>query len=138
MLSINSASKSSVADVLTWKTPRKHIRALNVDKFTDISVTLNVRPVFRKHALTEEIVFALPNNFKTSRTFKAEIKAANSGEETSNRQFPLRVHKKFKCPLQSIYLWVYIPSYRLALVKPDKELSETPSRFLKDGNVETL
>jgi hypothetical protein len=78
---------SGEADVLAGEASAQEINGFNGSPINcaNISVSLNVRPVFGEHPLTVGVDFNLPCDFKTG-SGEAKIESSYSGEETADSQ----------------------------------------------------
>lgn len=78
---------SGEADILAGESSTQEINRLNGSPINcaNVSVPLDVRPVFGEHALTVGVDFDLPRDFKTS-SGEAKVKSSYSGEETADSQ----------------------------------------------------
>ena len=82
-----SGAFSGEANVLTGEPTAQEIDGFNGSPINcaNISVSLDVRPVFSEHSLTVGIDFNLPCDVKTG-SRKAKVKSSYSGEETADSQ----------------------------------------------------
>ncbi len=93
-----SRAFSGEADVLAWESAAQEINWFNglpIDG-SDISVSLNCRPVLGEHSLAVGLNFNLPRDIKTG-SFKAKIKPSYASKKAPDshllpRQFPNDSH----------------------------------------------
>lgn len=82
-----SGAFSGKADVLAGEPAAQEIDGFDGSPINcaNVSVPLDVRPVFGEHALTVGVDFNLPCDFKTG-SGEAKIESSYSGEETADSQ----------------------------------------------------
>jgi hypothetical protein len=67
-LSADSFAFAGIADVLARESPAKHIHSLDIGNLSDVSVPLDVGPMFPENASAIVINLHLPSNFKAACT----------------------------------------------------------------------
>ena len=80
-----SGAFSGKADVLTGESSTQEIDGFDGSPINcaNVSITLDVRPVFGEHSLTVMVDFDLPSHTHSG-SFKSKVKSSNSGEETTD------------------------------------------------------